>query len=479
MRYSLYKIAKMYVKLTFIKQCFVLFLFVINATWCIAQKLESFVEFGTSIHAGERTPMWQVSNQHGFSSINNNAYIRAGAFYNQSIHSWKLQGGIDMAVAAGFASTMVLQQAYIDARYKWLGFWGGSRELNSPLLNQLLSSGGLTWSGNARPVPQICIGILDYVHLSPGVQVKAEISYGWFTDGRYQQKAVGENYPYAKSIKYHHKSFFFRFGKPNTKWQFDIGMQIDTQFGGYIVKGTEVTNLGNSLENYLNALIPHNRGEGIYFDGNYLGSEYLKMTYKSKSFSLGAYLENFYEDFSGMGKQNGLDGLWGIEYKSNERQIIDGLVLEYYQSTNQSGPLHGLDFSVVKKTGGADNYYNHAYSGWTHWGMMNSNPLIPSNIYNEDGYLGLRYTRVKAIHLGWSGNIAKEWMYRAKFSFNQTWGTPHEPIPEILENFSIFTEVKYIPNKLKGFIFTGSVAFDTGKLYGDNFGGQIKIHKNF
>lgn len=469
----------MYRKNNLLKQYLILFLFAINATLCIAQKLETFVEFGMSIHTGERTPLWQVSNQHGFSSIKNNTYIRSGAFYNQSIRSWKFQGGIDMAVAAGFSSITVLQQAYADVRYKWIGLWGGGRELNSPLLNQQLSSGGLTWSGNARPVPQICIGILDYVHLSPGVQAKAEISYGWFTDGRYQQKVVGENYSYAKSIKYHHKSFFFRFGKPDTQWQFDIGMQIDTQFGGYIVKGTKVTNMGNNWESYLNALIPHNRGEGIYFDGNYLGSESLKLTYKNKSFCLSAYLENFYEDFSGMGKLNGMDGLWGIEYKSNEKQAVNGLVLEYYQTTNQSGPLHGLDFSEVKKTGGADNYYNHAYSGWTHWGMMNSNPLIPSNIYNKDGYLGLRYTRVKAMHMGWSGDITKEWMYRAKFSFNRTWGTPFEPIPEILENFSMFAEAKYIPNKLKGWIFIGSVAFDVGKLYGDNWGLQIKLHKNF
>lgn len=470
---------KMYSILTIFKYCFLLALLATSSIVCMAQTLKPFVEFGTSIHAGKNTPLWQVSSQHGLSSIDNNAYIRAGAFYHQSIRSWKFQGGVDAAVATGFSSAMVLQQAYVDVRYKWIGLWGGSREFDSPLLNTQLSSGGLTWSGNARPVPQIGIGLLDYVHLSPGVQVKAKISYGWFTDGKYQQKAVGENYSYAKSIKYHHKSFFFRFGKPDAKWQFDVGMQMENQFGGYSVKGTEVTNLGNGLKDYFNALVPLNRGEGLYFAGNYLGSEHLKLTYKDKSSSFSVYLENFYEDFSGMGKLNGMDGLWGVEYKSNQSQVMNGFVVEYYQSTNQSGPLHGLDFSEVKKTGGADNYYNHAYSGWTHWGMMNSNPLIASNVYNEDGYLGLRYTRVKAIHLGWSGDITKEWTYRSKFSFNRTWGTPFEPTPEILENFSMFAEAKYIPNKLKGWIFTGSIAFDIGTIYGDNGGFQVKVRKSF
>ena len=181
-----------------------------------------------------------------------------------------------------------------------------------------------------------------------------------------------------------------------------------------------------------------------------------------------------------MGKLNGMDGLWGIEYRTNKYQSINNIVLEYYQSTNQSGPLHGLDFSIVKKTGGADNYYNHAlYPGWSHWGMSMGNPFVASPIYNKNGDLTFLYTRVKAIHLGWSGDITKEWTYRAKLSFNRTWGTPFKPIPEILENFSTFAEFKYIPSKWRGWSFTGSAAFDIGDIYGDNLGFQLKIHKSF
>ena len=445
-----------------------------------AQNLNTFAEYGANIHTGDNTPLWQVSNQHGFSSIKNNTYVRGGVFYKDTIHTWILEAGVDMAIATGFTSTFVVQQAYADVRYKWIGLWAGSRELNSPLLNQQLSSGGLTWSGNARPIPQITFGILDYVHITPKIQVKAEFSYGWFTDSKYQKKHVSEEYLYTKKIKYHHKSFFFRFGKPLGKWSFDLGMSIDDQFGGYRILNSIETNLGNSPKDYLYALIPQNAGEGKYYEGNYLGSEHFKLTYRHKNFSLSAYLENFYDDFSGMGKQNGMDGLWGIEYKSTETAYINGLVLEYYQTTNQSGPLHGIDFSIVKKTGGSDNYYNHDnYPGWVHWGMAMANPLITSPIYNKNGDLAFLYNRVKAIHLGWSGDITKEWTYRAKLSFNRTWGTPFKPIPEILENFSTFAEFKYVPNKWQGWSFIGSAAFDIGDIYGDNLGFQLNIHKSF
>ena len=445
-----------------------------------AQNLIAFTEYGVNVHVGDNTPLWQVSNQHGLASIKNNTYIRGGAFYNNSFGKWKLEGGVDLAVATGFTSTFIVQQAYVDVRYKWIGLWGGSREVNTGLLNQQLSSGGLVWSGNARPIPQFCIGILDYVHIAPKIQIKAQVSYGWFTDGKYQEKQVGEKYPYIKKIKFHHKSFYLRFGAPKGHWLFDIGMRMDDQFGGYATRGIREGDLGNGWKDYLNALIPQNAGEGEYFDGNYLGSEHIKLTYQNKDYCLSAYLENYYDDFSGMGKLNGMDGLWGIEYRTNKYQSINNIVLEYYQSTNQSGPLHGLDFSIVKKTGGADNYYNHAlYPGWSHWGMSMGNPFVASPIYNKNGDLTFLYTRVKAIHLGWSGDITKEWTYRAKLSFNRTWGTPFKPIPEILENFSTFAEFKYIPSKWRGWSFTGSAAFDIGDIYGDNLGFQLKIHKSF
>lgn len=450
------------------------------------QNLSSFVEYGASLHTGENTPLWQVSNRHGLSSIDNNTYLRGGAFYVDTIRNWRLEGGVDMAVASGFTSTFVLQQAYADVRYKWLGLFAGSREIGSPLLNQQLSSGGLTWSGNARPIPQIGVGVPEYIQVLPRLALKAEISYGWFTDNNYQKHQVGEGYWYTKSIKYHHKSGFLRIGVPQGRWQLDLGFSMDVQFGGYKSAGMDAGDLGNSWKDYFKVLIPSRgdesspEGEQIAFQGNSMGSEHIRMTYRHDDFSLSAYLENYYDDLTGMGKRNGFDGLWGIEYKSGRRQAINGFVVEYYQTTHQSGPMHGLDYSVVEKTTGADDYYNNDwYPGWVHWGMAIGNPLIASPIYNKDGDMTFKYNRIRAIHLGWSGDISSEWTYLAKLSYNKTWGTPFKPIPDILENFSTFASFFYAPRKWKGWCFETSVAFDFGEIYGDNLGCQLKVHKTF
>lgn len=445
----------------------------------------SFVEIGTSIHGGNNVPLWQVSNQHGLSSLNNNSYIRTAFFYADTCKNWKFNTGIDLAALNGFTSSFVVQQAFADIKYKWIGMSIGSKESGSELLNLDLSGGGLTWSGNARPIPQVRLGILDYTRLTSWAQVKAEMSYGKWTDNAYQENKVGSSFWYTKDILYHHKSFYFRLGKDSSHWLFDLGMRLDTQFGGYKIGGTDEGDLGNSLKDYWRVFVPQGGGDSSpegqkYFQGNFVGSEHLKLTYKFSQCSLSVYLENYYDDFSGMGKLNGLDGLWGLEYKSRKKQAINGLVLEYYQTTNQSGPLHGIDNSIVKKTGGADNYYNNVwYPGWVHWGMNMANPLVASPIYNTDGDMTFKYNRIKAFHLGWKGDINSNLSYRAKLSYNQTWGTPFVPIVDIRENFSTFAEVIYFPRKFKGWRVAFSGAFDIGQIYGNNVGMQMKIKKYF
>ena len=95
-------------------------------------------------------------------------------------------------------------------------------------------------------------------------------------------------------------------------------------------------------------------------------------------------MESPWEDGSGIGKLNGFDGLYGIEYSSGNKSIINGAVVEYLDFTNQSGPIHWApnDFpgtTIKVQATGADDYYNnYAYNGYQYYGMSIGSPFIKS-----------------------------------------------------------------------------------------------------
>lgn len=450
--------------------------------------VKSFVEFGTTVHAGDCTPLWQVSNLQGLGSLENSAYLRSGLTYRDRWGQWNVEGGLDLVGAKGTPSGV--QQAYGDFRYKWLGILVGAKEMNAPLMNAELSSGEMTWSGNAKPIPQVMVGLPDYVYLLPRLAIRGEISYGWFTDGNWLGKQVDtEEYFYVKGMKYHHKEGFVRIGVPGGRWQLDFGMTMDVEFGGVRVTDSGEQNLGNKLKDYLRVLIPGpgdesvSSQESLFYQGNTLGSEQIRGTYRGKRVEVSLYLDNFYDDFSGMGKQNGWDGLWGVELKLPRCKAVENVVLEYLQTTNTSGPLHGLHDpgqGPVQKTGGGDNYYNNGlYHSWSHWGMANGNPLLRSPIYNENGQMEFLYNRVKALHAGWRGQVAKDWRYTAKLTWSRTWGGTNRPTLDILHNVSAYVRVDYAPERLAGWKFDASLALDRGEIYGDNAGFQLRVRKEF
>ncbi len=100
--------------------------------------------------------------------------------------------------------------------------------------------------------------------------------------------------------------------------------------------------------------------------------------------------------------------------------------------------------------------------------------------------MGFPYNRVKAYHIGFSGTLTQKLNYRLKLTHSDTWGTPFSPTLNILSNNSAFFEIIYRPyrgmnnsNIWKGVMLTTSLAVDRGDIYGDNFGWQFKVRKEF
>ena len=118
--------------------CLLAFIFTGNGI--ATAQVSPFVEYGATVHTGDNTPLWQVSNQQGLGSIYDNTYVRGGVGYKHKLGKWKFEEKLDMVAAAGMNfkgdKDIFIQQAYIDVRYKWLGLFAGSREKERSIVEQ-------------------------------------------------------------------------------------------------------------------------------------------------------------------------------------------------------------------------------------------------------------------------------------------------------------------------------------------------------
>ena len=158
--------------------------------------------------------------------------------------------------------------------------------------------------------------------------------------------------------------------------------------------------------------------------------------------------------------------------------------MEYFQSTNQSGPLHfdGGDYpepirsEITDLVTGNDEYYNHTcYDSYTHYGMTPGIALITSPIYNKNGLTTFSDNRVKAWHMGISGEVTNHLSYLAKGSYREGWGTYDFPLAQKHYSFDAMFQGIYTTGPWQ---FSAAYAFDKGNIYGDcsTFNLKIKYH---
>lgn len=474
-------------------------------------------EANTVFSGGENAPFWLTSNRYGLSSVeNNNGYLRAGIFRpTEKEKKFSYGLGLDLAVAYGFTSVFVVQQAYADLKYGLVELSIGSKERAPELKNERLSSGGMALSGNARPVPQVRISLPDYWIIGKRkiFGIKGHLAYGMFTDDNWQQDFAAPQTKRTEHVLYHSKSLYGKIGNEEKfPLVFEGGIEMAAQFGGKAYgRGYEpYLDMPNGIKDFFKVLIPSgsDAADGDYPNvyGNHLGSWSVSFSYKFPTWKIRAYHEHFFEDHSmiideyawkdyvdefGQGnfwsyfppiipsKYYWRDGLNGIEVTLPPNPYINSFVYEYLSTREQSGVIyHDHTDEFPDQIGGKDNYYNHGtYTGWHHWGMAIGNPLLTSPIYNQDGRIEFKNNRIKAHHFGFSGQPTAEIDYRLLLTHSRNWGTYADPFYEIKKNISMLAEVNYAPQKLRGWKFSASFAFDHGDLLGNNTGGMVSVRK--
>ena len=396
-----------------------------------------------------------------------------------------------------------LQQLYVHFKLDRFFAEVGSREIEPVLRDRRLSSGNIIESGNAKPVPQIRIGT-DGFWTVPGLKKWLEVyfdgAYGKYIDGGYKQDVATKlQATFTRGMWMHHKKLYLR---SNSKKLFYgmIGIDHFVQFGVQrysFINGQMVLIKDNpaKLKDFWRALVPigssdyaTNGGGEDWIYGNHVGSYTIQIGCNiTSNHQLNAFLDNIFEDGSGIGKRNGWDGLWGLSYKNTSEgvQYVRGATFEYLQTTNQSGVLHfdPADWSGEMRNipsahfaTGNDSYYNNSYyQSYTMYGMGQGNPLLPSPRYR--GALSYNSTNIKAWHVGVEGDLLQSprygsFSYLVKGSYRKSYGEHSYPFRVPEHTFSMMVEADWTKGPWRGCF---SYGLDRGDIYGNNNTFDLKI----
>jgi len=474
-------------------------------------------EFQATLSSGDHTPLWLNANKYGLSSLKTaNGYLRGSLTRPLSADNgrkWGIGYGADVAVAAGFTSTLVVQQAYIEGRWLKGVLTVGAKEQPMELKNPELSSGSQTLGINARPVPQVRLALPNYWSI-PGTRnwlaLKGHIAYGKTTDDAWQKDFVSQNNRYTEGTLFHSKAGYLKIGPKSIS--VELGLEMACQFGGksyYNINSDgqrDVIENASGIKAFWHAFVPGGSGSDEVdtdyrnSEGNHLGSWVARFNIDQPAWYLGIYADHFFEDHSSMfmlgyngygeGKEWNVkkynryflydfkDMMLGAELKLKRTPWLNAIVVEYLYTKYQCGPVYH-DHSAYLNTHlvGRDDYYNHhLYTGWQHWGQVMGNPLYRSPLYNDNGSIRVTDNRFVAWHLGVSGQPAAPLHYRLLATYQTGLGTYADPLYGCQYNLSLLAEVSWLfPHD---WMLRGALAMDKGRLLGDNYGFQVSIIKS-
>lgn len=475
-------------------------------------KLEVSVE--ATAGSGNFAPLYMASNRWGTLSSSDNVLLSAGAVRPMD-SSRRFSYGYGLEVWGGFTSPvdyrrydaaadswgvnrrhpsrLWLQQLYVELKWRSLTFSAGMRKEGSPIVSDRLSGGDLIRSANARPIPGIRGGFIDYqpVPLTRGwLQISGELEYGRFADdGWWRDHSALYSGHVAGGEWMVYRRMHFR-TDPGQPMSVMFGAQCFSKFGGttaYYRDGqlVAVDHRGHKFIDFIKILAPVEKGSEDFVLGNTLGTWDLKATLRLPGeYRLSGYFQWIWEDGSGMAKLNGWDGLWGVEFRSPDADaLVGGAVIEYLDLTNQSGPIHWapgdhLSTSITSEATGADDYYNNAYyNAYAYYGMGMGRASVMSPRYNTDGYMAFTGNRMRGIHCGIDGRIGIV-DYRLLAGWRKAYGNGFEAMIPPRHSTSLMAEASMPLRSVQGLTVGLQAAFDRGRMPANATGMALRITYN-
>lgn len=386
-----------------------------------------------------------------------------------------------------------IQQLFGEVKWRCLFLSVGLKDRGSCFVDQNLSSGDLLWSGNSRGIPEARIGFIDFQPIpltKKWVEIDACISYGKFIDTKwvnnhfdyyYGKRNPGSFWTYKRiSLRSNHeKPFYFQFG-----------FQMSGIFGGWTYKYADgqlvsaMDNYGGFKDFFLMILPINSHNHENYKTGDHKGTWDVAARYRFKGGeTLRAYTQWFWEDGTSLLKENGWDGLWGLEFKLNRKWWISKAVAEYLDLTHMSGPVGPTGSALPFEALGRDGYYtNFYYRDYVNYGLNMGTPMVAGNLFYtgenplmpDDGWI--KYFRVRGIHVGISGWLGKNVKYTVKYNHRKAWGTTNtSQLLNPVSTDSFMAGADYSFPNVPGLSIGAQFGIDKGNYPSNAIGGIVSL----
>jgi hypothetical protein len=415
-------------------------------------------------------PHWQVSNKYGIFDRNRQTELVGlfGLAYQYKIGDrFKIETQGEFNVKSDI-STSYFQQLYLNVHYGSLQLKIGKEAYTIAQYSDALSSGSLFVSNNARPIPKIGIGFYDFTPvpwIGRYVEFKGAMNFAKLDDDRSMYN--GTDNPW-----YHEKFFYVR--SSFLPVNLYAGLNHSALFGGTRANGSEIpvdflaTFFGKGSEKV-------GGGEETNVAGAHFGLYDVGLDWKIQKTSFKFYYQIPFADRSGMYFNKNGDKLLGLLVDFPGHRLINSIVYEYTNQTNQSG--HGIpdiyfdgeiidllkvedvdgfmlqyfDTVTVGFTphqlkahaekaynygylvGGRDDYYNnglypmgqsyHQYSIGPSLILSKRDMAVINPDFNDRYDLFFVSNRIKAHHLAFMGFFTNNISYRTKLTYANNFGS--------------------------------------------------------
>lgn len=448
------------------------------------------------------TPFWMRSNQFGTIPWQLPAGIGTvglSGLWGNARQSRKpyIKAAIEVVGNLNQSSRLVLPEAYLAVRLGHGELYVGRQKEIHGLVDTLLTSGSIAWSGNAVPITQIRLGTRDFAPLkfTKGlIAINAFFSHGWFADTDSMH-----------NVMLHAKAIMVRVGKPNWKVRLYGGINHFAQWGGYskaLADGpvsqflSSNGHLPSSLKAYKSVVWPIGQPgsddqyatiDTINQVGNHLGSIDAGLDIQLKNGSLFLYSQHLFEDNSGLTFKNFPDGLFGIRWKAGRSN--DGAVVQLKQLTAEL--ITTRNRSGTKLPYGRDDYFFHGQylDGWTHKGAIIGTPIftrtadLPAALLKKSTWLSRSFAYrllpvnnndVQSIHVG-----AYAVLFQRISVMLLATGSRYYEFDYSTKTYDQLS----VSLELANLVMMGNanmglkLAYDTGAIFASNLGGMLMLRK--